>query len=205
MELPVTRSAELAHDPAEASADDCSALPAGMTRELLPPRGAIRFWVLLLLDERPGHGYDLIQRMDALGFHRMYGRVYRALQWLERAALVQPAWSTPAIGPARRIYELSPLGSAAVDVCAPLFDHTVVVDRMPAARFLEARQRDLRGRRQTFHVPVEIALSVHARDERSARTMVARLFNSGQTFSPEVTAGADVVIGVPRIWTGPPG
>lgn len=82
------------------------------------PRGMLRACILLLVGERPSHGYDLIDRLRPLGFEHDPSRIYRALRWLETAGLVRPTWHTPASGPARRVFEVTPAGCAALDDCA---------------------------------------------------------------------------------------
>ena len=75
------------------------------------PKNFIRPCVLLLLRERAGHGYDLIERLAALGFDRDDpGRLYRALRALENEGLVRSSWEPSAVGPARRMYELTRAG-----------------------------------------------------------------------------------------------
>lgn len=67
--------------------------------------------LLLLVFERPGHGYDLIERLEALGVTDVdAGHVYRVLRSLERNALVQSGWVPSQAGPARRRYELTAKG-----------------------------------------------------------------------------------------------
>ena len=75
------------------------------------PKNFIRPCILLLLRERSGHGYDLIERLVALGFDRDDpGRLYRALRALEKEGLVRSAWERSTAGPDRRIYELTRAG-----------------------------------------------------------------------------------------------
>lgn len=75
------------------------------------PKNFIRPCILLLLREHPGHGYDLIERLAALGFDREDpGRLYRALRTLEADALVRSSWEPSTVGPARRMYELTRAG-----------------------------------------------------------------------------------------------
>ena len=75
------------------------------------PKNFIRPCVLLLLRERSGHGYDLLERLGALGFDREDpGRLYRALRALEGEGLVRSAWERSATGPDRRTYELTRAG-----------------------------------------------------------------------------------------------
>lgn len=76
-------------------------------RSLLPP-----FLLLLILD-RPAHGYDLIERLAGLGAADVEpGHVYRVLRGLERDLSVTSRWETPGPGPARRRYELTAKGRA---------------------------------------------------------------------------------------------
>ena len=75
------------------------------------PKNFIRPCVLLLLREHPGHGYDLIERLGALGFDRDDpGRLYRALRGLEAEGRVRSAWEPSTAGPSRRMYELTRAG-----------------------------------------------------------------------------------------------
>jgi PadR family transcriptional regulator, regulatory protein PadR len=75
------------------------------------PRNFLRPCLLLLLREQPGHGYDLLERLRALGFSGDDpGGLYRALRSLERDGLVRSTWKPSATGPDRRIYELTRAG-----------------------------------------------------------------------------------------------
>lgn len=75
------------------------------------PKNFVRPCVLLLLRERSAHGYDLLERLGALGFDREDpGRLYRALRALEKEGLVRSAWERSATGPDRRTYELTRAG-----------------------------------------------------------------------------------------------
>jgi poly-beta-hydroxybutyrate-responsive repressor len=74
-------------------------------RNLLPPL------LLLLIFDRPGHGYDLIERLGGLGAADVDpGHVYRVLRGLERDRSVTSTWETVGAGPARRRYELTAKG-----------------------------------------------------------------------------------------------
>ena len=77
----------------------------------LLPRNFLRPCLLLLLREQPAHGYDLLERLRALGFAREDpGGLYRALRALEADGLVRSAWEASSEGPDRRIYELTRAG-----------------------------------------------------------------------------------------------
>ncbi len=82
------------------------------------PRLLIRPCLLLVLAEAPGHGYALIDRLKGLGFDwDGPGPIYQHLRNLQDASLLQSSIATRS-GPARRIYELTDSGKAALDVSA---------------------------------------------------------------------------------------
>lgn len=69
--------------------------------------------LLLLLLEKPAHGYDLIERLKELGVKSDTpdpGMVYRTLRRLECEGMVRSEWETSGTGPARRLYEVTPEG-----------------------------------------------------------------------------------------------
>lgn len=75
------------------------------------PRNFLRPCLLLLLQERPAHGYDLVERLHAaLIDDTDAGGVYRTLRAFEREGLVRSSWRTSASGPARRTYALTAAG-----------------------------------------------------------------------------------------------
>jgi len=79
------------------------------------PKNFLRPCLLLLLRERPSHGYDLLERLRPLGFNRDDpGRLYRALRALETDELVRSIWETSSSGPDRRMYELTREGMEAL-------------------------------------------------------------------------------------------
>ncbi|RKS78799.1 poly-beta-hydroxybutyrate-responsive repressor [Actinomadura pelletieri DSM 43383] len=76
-------------------------------------RGRLRPFLLVLIHERPGHGYDLIERLAGMGLADVEpGHAYRVLRALERELLLTSRWIPSDAGPARRLYELTPAGSA---------------------------------------------------------------------------------------------
>jgi DNA-binding PadR family transcriptional regulator len=69
--------------------------------------------LLLLLAERPDHGYDLVPRLAPLGLSGVDGATtYRALRALEREGHVGSQWTPSPGGPARRVYHLTREGQA---------------------------------------------------------------------------------------------
>ncbi len=75
-------------------------------------RGFVQPWLLLLLKQKPSHGYELMERLgadeDAPDVDP--GLLYRTLRQLEEDGLVSSSWDTEGSGPARRLYELTPEG-----------------------------------------------------------------------------------------------
>ena len=86
-------------------------MPADQTPVQVLPKNFLRPCLLLLLREHPAHGYELLERLRSLGFHRDDpGRLYRALRALENDGLVRSVWKSSSSGPDRRMYELTRTG-----------------------------------------------------------------------------------------------
>ena len=68
--------------------------------------------LLLLLRERPAHGYDLLERLPELtGEQRVeMGNLYRLLRALEEEGLVASEWDETSPGPAKRRYAITAQG-----------------------------------------------------------------------------------------------
>lgn len=75
--------------------------------------------ILLLLAERPNHGYELMDRLREFGFaDGSSSTVYRELRRLEDCGFVCSTWEASQIrGPARRVYELTPSGRDTLAGC----------------------------------------------------------------------------------------
>jgi PadR family transcriptional regulator len=72
--------------------------------------------VLLLLRERPVHGYELLEQLPELTGERVdMGNLYRFLRLLETDGIVRSEWDDGAAGPSKRIYELTDEGRALLD------------------------------------------------------------------------------------------
>ena len=93
-------------------------------RQIAPGEYAVRARVerfgeaalLLLLSERPTHGYELLDALPGLtGEERVdVGNLYRVLRGLEEERLVRSEWSGDLPGPAKRTYWLTDDGRAAL-------------------------------------------------------------------------------------------
>lgn len=72
-------------------------------------RGFLQPWLLLLLAEKPAHGYELIERLTQGADVPTVdpGFLYRTLRQFEEEGLARSSWDTKGHGPARRIYEIT--------------------------------------------------------------------------------------------------
>lgn len=85
---------------------DVEDFPDNLPRGL--PRNFLRPCLLLLIAERPSHGYDLLERLTEIGYQRAEpGGLYRTLRLLEQEGLITSGWGSSEVGPRRRTYWLS--------------------------------------------------------------------------------------------------
>jgi PadR family transcriptional regulator len=95
--------------------------------------------LLVLLAERPTHGYELLELVPPLlGEERVdVGNLYRVLRALEEEGLVASEWSADLPGPAKRTYSLTGEGRALLEAWLGALD--VLQDDLK--RFVERTQR----------------------------------------------------------------
>lgn len=77
-------------------------------------KGLLTFWVLLLLHERPRYVFEMGQALETVSRGTMSAderSLYRALRRFERASFVESEWQPSDVGPQRRYYHLSELGT----------------------------------------------------------------------------------------------
>lgn len=77
-------------------------------------KGLLTFWLLLLLHERPMYVFEMGQALvDASqGTITADGKsLYRALRRFERIGLVESTWRSSEVGPRRRYYHLTGMGT----------------------------------------------------------------------------------------------
>jgi len=85
-------------------------------------------FLLAILTGGPAHGYAIIgdlEKMGITGGSVDVGQVYRTLRELEEAGFVTSAWSIEGAGPARREYDLTDAGSAALDEWAAVMKERI--------------------------------------------------------------------------------
>ena len=82
---------------------------------------SIQAELLLLLGQRPSHGYELIQRLNEADYQSGEAdaaTVYRNLRRMDKDGLIKSHWEMGESGPGRRLYELTPLGEESLKVWA---------------------------------------------------------------------------------------
>ncbi|MDX1995876.1 MAG: helix-turn-helix transcriptional regulator [bacterium] len=90
-------------------------------------RGIVVLAVLSLLDSA-SYGYNLIQRLAALGLNIEEGSLYPLLRRLEKQGLLQSEWDTTESRP-RKYYRISPTGQAVLTALRAEWEETVAVMR----------------------------------------------------------------------------
>jgi poly-beta-hydroxybutyrate-responsive repressor len=96
-------------------------------------------FVMVLLAGGAAHGYAIVGELAQLGITNGavdVGQVYRTLRDLEEAGYVRSSWMT-GTGPARRDYELTDAGHAALDEWAAVMKERARLLAEFQARYLE--------------------------------------------------------------------
>ncbi|MFH0915869.1 MAG: PadR family transcriptional regulator [bacterium] len=84
-------------------------------------RSVLEVAILASLAETTTHGYDLVERIEALAGDQVCidpGSMYRLLRALEEQGLVTSSWQTQEAGPSRRVYVILPRGIDALEQLA---------------------------------------------------------------------------------------
>lgn len=97
------------------------------------PKNFLQPCLLLLLFQRPSHGYDLLDRLAQAGLSIGApdpAAVYRTLRQMERDGMVISRWDPSKHGPRRRTYELSSEGEDLLHTWAQsIRQNRLVLDR----------------------------------------------------------------------------
>ncbi len=117
------------------------------------PKNFMRACLFLLVAEDASHGYDLLERLRALGLKAADpGGLYRALRAMEQEGLMRSVWEQSDIGPARRKYELTQEGEDWLHAWAGTLRETSKIveeylDRYEALPTKSGRAHSLRHKR----------------------------------------------------------
>jgi PadR family transcriptional regulator PadR len=105
------------------------------------PRHFAKPCLLLLLQERPDYGYDLVARLRALGVEDDSAAVYRTLRSMEAEGVVTSRWKEPVAGPARRVYEITGVGGDQLEAWAATLDERRQILEGFLSRYRQARRQ----------------------------------------------------------------
>ncbi len=74
-------------------------------------KGLLDYFVLLVLANKPAHGYAIAAALRALNaFDVGEGTLYPLLGRLSKRELIKPAWVTEGSGPAKKVYTITRKG-----------------------------------------------------------------------------------------------
>jgi DNA-binding PadR family transcriptional regulator len=102
-------------------------------------KGLLTFWLLLLLHERPRYVFEMGQQLTGISQGSISAdekSLYRALRRFEAMGVVESTWQPSDVGPRRRYYALTDLGTALLRQFAQrnvlIFREPVVTERLEA-------------------------------------------------------------------------
>jgi DNA-binding PadR family transcriptional regulator len=109
-------------------------------------KGLLTFWVLLLLHERPSYVFEMGEQLEELSQGSISvdeKSLYRALRRFEAMGVVESTWQPSDVGPRRRYYALTELGTA---LLREFTRRNILIFREPAIRErMEALLQDNSG------------------------------------------------------------
>ena len=77
-------------------------------------KGLLTFWLLLLLHERPMYAFEMGPELEKVSQGTVTAddkSIYRAMRRFQAMGLVESTWEPSDVGPRRRYYHLTPLGT----------------------------------------------------------------------------------------------
>jgi PadR family transcriptional regulator len=88
------------------------------------PRNWLVPVTLVMLRQWSSYGYELMERIVELGFEAMNpGTLYRTLRNMEKEGLCESKWEPASAGPARRMYSITDVGEAYLDLWVKSLEH----------------------------------------------------------------------------------
>ena len=97
--------------------------------------------ILLFLSRGSSYGYDLIEKLKELGFHKEsvdVGAVYRTLRRLEKEGFVRSAWQETKGKKKKRYYNITPEGKILLEMWA----ERIKERKRALSRFMRIYQKD---------------------------------------------------------------
>lgn len=99
--------------------------------------------LLAMLQERPGHAYELSHRLQDAGLgETSYGTIYPLITRLRRLGLLTERSEPSDVGPPRKIFGVSALGRTALEAWSAQWLQTtrVVADLLVGTRVIEPQE-----------------------------------------------------------------
>lgn len=147
-----------------------------MNDQLASEKSLTRLLILLLIEDQPTHGYDLMKKLTELYSESPQpGKVYRALQWLERRKYVTPGWDMSdanRTGPARRIYTITEDGESALREERAELRRLARIHNDRAARYVLKRLTALATEGEDFKYSLTAQVVVRAKDKEQAEKKI---------------------------------
>ncbi len=125
----------------------CSTKREGM-RGIPCPKGKIERFIepclLLLLAEKPAHGYELMDNLEQFDFDTRCqdpGQIYRYLRRMESEGLVISAWDPGGTGPARRSYSITEDGLSLLTAWMETLEKRIIIINKLISRYQETTKK----------------------------------------------------------------
>lgn len=84
-------------------------------------KGVLEFCVLLILKRRPAYASELLSTLKAANLIVVEGTLYPLLTRMKNAGMLAYKWVESVYGPPRKYYELTEMGTKALDALRNLF------------------------------------------------------------------------------------
>jgi DNA-binding PadR family transcriptional regulator len=98
-------------------------------------KGLLSFWLLLMLHQRPMYAFEMGEMLSSISQGTMAvdnKSLYRALRRFEAMGLVRSTWRPSDVGPRRRYYHLTELGT---ELLKRFARRNIMIFQKPAVAF----------------------------------------------------------------------